>query len=154
MTGKRQIEERWGMEFWRLISDFADQGLTRFDTARALGYRPDSFCSMLSRNPGRDPFENSNKALAYLQQTGETLRSAAERLSRKGVLISEAARQIGYSCPSGLRRALDARGISVKFGVRENKRKSKPKCDPQITRGWPTWGQIDLMMAKKNGNKQ
>ena len=69
-SSKRRIEARWGLPFWTLVKDFAEQGLTRFDTARALGYRPDSFCSMLAAHPKKDlrfplPPANLSRSVRY-----------------------------------------------------------------------------------------
>lgn len=149
MPGKLQIEARWGTPFWQLVKDFADQGLSRFDTARALGYRPDSFCSMLCRNPCKDPFEGSNLPLAYLKATGEPFKEAVQRLAASGMLVSEVARTIGYRDAKGLRTALRVRGIEVQFSPRQNKRKPRPR-EPGIYRGWPTWEQV-YQMGKNNG---
>lgn len=145
MTGKRQIEARWGVEFWQLVADFADQGLTRFDTARALGYRPDSFCKMLAQNPKRDPFEPSSRALAYLRDTGENLREALERMAKEGRSWGYAARAIGYRDGSQLKRAAIHRGIIVQMN---SKHPGRPRVRPvpekrgDLTLNWPSWERV------------
>ena len=145
MTGKRQIEARWGVEFWQLVADFADQGLTRFDTARALGYRPDSFCKMLAQNPKRDPFDASAIALAYLKDTGETMRQALERMAAEGRSWGYAARVIGYSQCDTLKRAALKRGIVVHMN---SKHPGRPRVRPvpekrgDLTLNWPSWERV------------
>lgn len=146
---RRRVTERWGLPFWELLKDFADQGLSRFDTARALGYRPDSFCTLLSAHPRKDPFEPSNKPLAYLRDTGETFGEAVERMAAAGMTVTEAALAIGYSCPSGLRHAMRARGIVVEFQRPVRKPKVKSVRGPNITTGWPTWNQVYAMGRNK-----
>lgn len=147
MSGKRQIEARWGVEFWRLVSDFAEQGLTRSDTARALGYRVDSFCHLLANNPGRDPFEPFIVAQGYLHDTGETMRQALERMSSEGRSWAYAARVIGYGDSHNLKRAAAARGITVTMNSRPGRPRTRPaiqKREP-FTTGWPTWQQVYAM---------
>jgi len=151
VNGKRKIENRWGVEFWQLISDFADQGLTRFDTARALGYRPDSFCKMLARNPKRDPFDEFIRAQAYLKDTGETMRQALERMAAERRSWGYAATVIGYADGSALKRAAEARGIFVQMNSRHTGRpRVRPAFTvvsrgPNVTSGWPNWSEIYAM---------
>lgn len=142
MAGKRQVESRWGLPFWDLLSDFADQGLSRFDVARAIGYRPDSLCALLNANPGKDPFEMSNRVVAYLLDTGETFGQAVNRMANQGLTVTEAAQAIGYSCPSGLRYAMRTRGISVTFNSPKRKSRKKTIRGPNVTTGWPTWAEV------------
>lgn len=150
MSSKRQVERRWGVPFWRLIEDFAYQGLTRFDTARAIGYRPDSLCSLLSSNPDKDPFEPSNRPLGYLRDTGENFSQAAHRMAAEGLLATEAARIIGYRDASGLRRALESRGIEVTFKKHASKVKPPRVVPINITTGWPTWTQLGFPINRLN----
>lgn len=147
---RQRVSERWGMPFWDLIKDFADQGLSRFDTARALGYRPDSFCSLLAANPMKDPFELSNRPLAYLRDTGETFGEAVQRMALSGMTVTEAALAIGYSCPSGLRHAMRARGIIVEFRRPSRKPRRTVERAPNMQKGWPTWEKI-YQMGRNNG---
>lgn len=153
MSGKRQVEARWGVPFWQLIRDFADQGLTRSDTARAIGYRVDSFCHMLANNPGRDPFDDFIVAQAYLKDTGETMRQALERMSAEGRSWGYAARQIGYGDSHNLKRAALARGINVQMNSKPTGRPRvrpipAPKETP-FTTGWPSWERVYAMGANK-----
>ena len=151
MTGVRQVENRWGVIFWKLIADFADQGLSRFDTARAIGYRPDSFCALLGRHPEHDPFEDSVIALAYLKDTGETMRQALERMAEEGQSWGYAARQIGYADSTGLKRAAEARGIQVELKSTIGrprthvKRRSEDRLN--VTTSWPTWEKVYEMTS-------
>lgn len=152
MSGKRQIEARWGVEFWQLVRDFSDQGLTRFDTARALGYRPDSFCKMLCRNHKRDPFDDFLRAQAYLKDTGETMRQALERMASEGRSWGYAAKVIGYFHGSALKRAALQRGIVVQMNSKHPGRprihaKRTPEQRLNVTNGWPTWEKIYAMKA-------
>lgn len=147
MTGKRQVEARWGVNFWQLVSDFADQGLNRSDTARALGYRVDSFSKMLAQNPRRDPFEAFIVAQAYLKDTGETFRGALERMSAEGRSWSYAARAIGYVDGSRLKRAANARGVAVEMNSRPGRPRlhAAPKKRDNFTTNWPTWEKVYAM---------
>lgn len=142
MAGQRQIEARWGVPFWQLVADFADQGLTRFDTARALGYRPDSFCTLVREHPEHDPFDASDRPLGYLKETGETLSSAVRRMASQGMLATEIARAVGYRDACGLKRALKARGIEIEFPQRSERRRKPVAREPALARGWPTWAKI------------
>lgn len=149
MAGKRQVEARWGVSFWQLVADFAEQGLSRFDTARALGYRPDSFCTLLSENPGKDPFELANVPLSYTLDSGEPFLEALERMAAEGLSLSEAARVIGYYNHSGLQYAMRVRGIHVDFpGRRRKARKAVSPRGPNVSRGWPTWEQVDVIARR------
>lgn len=145
MAGQRQVEERWGVLFWNLIADFADQGLTRFDTARALGYHPHSFCDLLARHPSKDPFEPFIRATAYLRDTGETMGQALKRMAEEGRSWGYAARIIGYSDGHVLKRVAAARGIDVvmnsKHTGRPRLRAVAPKND-NLTVGWPSWDKV------------
>lgn len=142
MTGKRQVEARWGMPFWDLLAEFAEQGLTRFDTARAIGYRPDSLCALLNANQDKDPFDLSNKVIGYLRDTGETFSDAVARMAAQGLTVTEAAHAIGYSCPSALRYAMRTRGIAAIFSHHKRKEKRSIPRGPNVTKGWPTWERI------------
>lgn len=153
MSGKRQVEARWGVPFWQLIRDFAEQGLSRSDTARAIGYRIDSFCHMLAQNPGRDPFDAFIVAQAYLNDTGETMRQALERMSKEGRSWGYAARQIGYGDGHSLKRAAMARGINAQMNSthtgRPRVRPIAPPKEVPMTTGWPSWEKV-YAMGKNN----
>lgn len=145
MTGIRIVEARWGVKFWQLISDFAEQGLSRFDTARAIGYSPQGFCHLLSRHPEKDPFEPSSRALAYLKDTGENLREALERMAREQRSWGYAARVIGYSDGHTLKKAARHRGIFVDMNSKHPGRprvRPEPKKRDGLTLNWPSWGKI------------
>lgn len=148
MTTKREVSTRWGMDFWQLIADFADQGLSRFDTARAIGYRPDSFCHLLARTPDKDPFEASAIALAYLKDTGENLRQALERMAAEGRSWGYAARAIGYCRGHVLKKAAAKRGILVRMN---SKHTGRPRLHPvapkrgDLTLNWPSWEKVYAM---------
>lgn len=157
MTGKRQVEARWGVEFWQLVSDFAEQGLTRFDTARAIGYHPQSFCDLLSSNPGKDPFEPFIRATAYLRDTGETMGQALQRMAAEGRSWGYAARVIGYNEGHALKRVAVARGIKVQMNEkhtgrpRKHQERKEPR-GPNVTDGWPSWAKV-YEMGKSSGPK-
>lgn len=144
------------MPFWQLVADFADQGLPRSDVAKALGYHRDGFYDLLSRNPSKDPFESSNIVAAYVRETGETFRSALERMSAAGMSKNAAAYVIGYSDGFGLARAMEARGIEIEFKPKLGRpriREIKEPRGPGITRGWPSWEEVYKMSPRKNTNE-
>lgn len=151
MSGQRQIEARWGVNFWQLVSDFADQGLTRFDTARALGYHPHSFCYLLASNPGKDPFEPFIRATAYLKDTGETMGQALHRMAEEGRSWGYAAKVIGYSEGHVLKRVAVARGIKVEMtsthGRPRTRTVRKEPRGPNVTDGWPSWAKVYEMTS-------
>lgn len=152
MSGRRQVEARWGVEFWRLVSDFADQGLTRSETAKALGYRVDSFSKALADNPEKDPFDAFIISIRYLNETGETLKTALERMASEGRTWGYAARQTGYSDGHTLKRAAISRGwdigLSSAVGRPRINRPEQQKETP-FTTGWPTWAQVYAMSPPK-----
>lgn len=153
MTGVRQIEARWGVIFWKLVADFADQGLSRSDTARALGYRVDSFSKLLAAHPEHDPFDPSVIAIAYLNDTGETMRQALERMAREGKTWADAAKVIGYSDGTRLKIATASRGWKVELRTDEGRpRTRKRRSDDRlnVTTGWPTWQQVYAMGSKND----
>lgn len=145
MTGIRQIEKRWGVEFWQLVRDFAEQGLPRSDVGKALGYSRDGFYTLLARNPGKDPFDSYDRAAAYVKETGESLGDALRRMARNRYNWEQAATEIGYANGWSLKRAAQLRGIKVDFGTRRGRPRTKPKTipiGPDVSRGWPTWGKV------------
>ena len=144
MTGKRQIEARWGVEFWQLVSDFAEQGLNRSDKARALGYRVDSFSKLLAQNPRRDPFDAFIVAQAYLKDTGETMRRALERMAAEGRSWAYAARAIGYGDAHNLKRAAIERGIIVEMNSRPGRPQTRQAAQKRdsLTTNWPSWEKV------------
>ena len=145
MSGIRQIEKRWGVEFWRLVSDFAEQGLPRSDVGKALGYSRDGFYDLLARNPGKDPFDSYDHAAAYVKETGESLGDALRRMARNRYTWAQAAAEIGYAGGWALKRAAELRGIKVDFGTKRGRprnRQVKAGRGPDVTRGWPTWDKV------------
>ncbi|MBB3017647.1 hypothetical protein FHR70_000687 [Microvirga lupini] len=114
MNIQQRTEERWGMPFWDLVGDFADQGLTRKDTARALGVDYCNFQKKLADNPNSDPFDASNVVARYVAETGEPFRDAVIRLAKTHT-AQAAALAIGYSHRNPFLHALRARGIEVQF---------------------------------------
>lgn len=148
MPGRRQIEARWGVKFWKLVSDFADQGLCRSDVAKALGYDRRHFYRMLEKNPDQDPFEQYNKAVVYLADTGETIGQALERMALEGRSWAYAAVVIGYSEGWVLKRAARDRGILTELHGRPGRPRSGERKDPvdsDFTTGWPSWKQVYAM---------
>ena len=152
MSGRRQVESRWGVEFWQLVADFAEQGLTRSDTAKALGYRVDSFSKTLADNPGKDPFDAFIISIRYLNETGETLKTALERMASEGRTWGYAARQTGYADGHTLKRAAISRGwdigLSSTVGRPRINRTESAKETP-FTTGWPTWAKVYAMSPPK-----
>ena len=116
-NAKREaIESRWGMDFWDLLRNFAEQGLSRRQTAFALGYAWQHFHVILRNREDQDPFEEYGVVANYVRDTGEQFGAACRRMAAAGYTFSEAQREIGY-CNNGnpLRRAMAIRGISVEF---------------------------------------
>lgn len=112
---QRTVPERWGYPFWDVVRDMADQGLSRAQVGKALGYQSQRFLELLRENPDHDPFEASNIVLGYMLDTGEGFRSALERMARENYTLAAASRVIGYRNPQDLRAAMRARGIDVVF---------------------------------------
>lgn len=145
---RKVIEARWGVLFWKLVADFADQGLSRSDTARAMGYKIDSFYKLLARNQQHDPFDTSVIPLAYLNDTGESMRRALERMAAEGRSWGYAARIIGYADGARLKRAALTRGINVEMN---SKHTGRPRLHPvakkrdNLTTNWPTWEKVYAM---------
>lgn len=139
-----QVETRWGVKFWNLIADFADQGLTRFDTARSIGYRTDSFCDLLARSPDKDPFDHSIISLRYLCETGESFKGALERMALEGRTWGYAAKCIGYQDGRTLRRAAENRGWSIALLIVVGRPRTRREVlkNIEVTRGWPTWNKV------------
>lgn len=122
---KRQaIEARWGMGFWELIRNFAEQGLSRRQTAFAIGYHWQGFHTILRNRPDVDPFEEYGVVANYVRDTGEPFGAALRRMAAAGYTFAQAQREIGY-CNNGnpLRHAMAVRGIEVEFA----KVTAKPK---------------------------
>ena len=122
---REEIEDRWGMDFWSLVRDFANQGLSRRQTGMALGYSWQHFHSILRKRPDADPFEEYGVIANYIRDTGESFGVAIRRMAAVGYTFAQAQREIGY-CDNGnpLRYAMKVRGIDVEF----SKVKAQPKA--------------------------
>jgi hypothetical protein len=155
MAGKRQVEARWGLEFWQLVRDFADQGLPRCDVAKALGYTRDGFYALLTANPSRDPFEGSNIVAAYIRDSGEGFREALERMRDEGRSWEYAAKAIGYCDGSRLKRAAQMRGVMIELRGKPGRPRSTVSRKPTVsnfTTKWPSWNKV-YAMGKSSGSK-
>ena len=111
MTTRKQIERRWGLPFDDLVRDFAEQGLTRKQTAQALGMTAPALSQLLINN---DPFPPLCRAVDYLRDTGETLASAIRRMA-PDCTAGKVAAEIGFSRPDALRRWMRQNGVSAEF---------------------------------------
>ena len=119
----RKIEQRWQLPFWTLVANLAEQGLSRADSARALGLNPHSFRYHLTAHPELDPFPPVVRPPRdYAADTGETFREACIRMSATHT-ITQAARETGYADSSCFKRALRARGLDLQFQKHVAKRK-------------------------------
>jgi hypothetical protein len=147
---QKRIAERWGIPFWQLVSDLHAQDFNRTKAAAALGMDKNGFTLLLRNNPDENPWGSPNIIANYIRDTGESFRDALERMSREGYSLNAASRAIGFSGLSsnfGLKYAMRARGIDVKFKEIPSIRKSRKPVEkgPNVTTGWPTWGQIYAM---------
>lgn len=122
---RRVVPDRWGYPFWEVVRDFAEQGLSRAQVAKAIGYSVSSFMDLLLKNPESDPFEPANIVANYVRDSGESLKDALAEMAARGFTISEAARFIGYEGAEGLRYAMKARGIPDP-GFQRKKAKAQP----------------------------
>lgn len=106
---QRGIEARWGLPFWQLVREFAEQDLTRNDTARALGYNTQAFHQLLARNPRLDPFE----PYGVLRALGEPLRDVVLRMAPR-FTVTQTARAVGYAGDKPVHRF---RQVLRRFGL-------------------------------------
>lgn len=111
MTTRKQIERRWGLPFDDLVRDFAEQGLTRKQTAQALGMTAPALSQLLIND---DPFPPLCRAVGYVRTTGETLASGIRRMA-PDLTVSQVAAEVGFSCPYTLRRWMRENGVSADF---------------------------------------
>lgn len=119
----RKIEQRWQLPFWTLVANLAEQGLSRADSARAIGFNPHSFRYHLVANPELDPFPPvAHPPRDYAADTGETFREACIRMSATHT-VTQAARETGYADSSCFKRAMRARGLDLQF----QKHTAKPR---------------------------
>lgn len=129
---QREVEERWGMPFWELVGDFAAQGLTMADTARAIGYNKDVFHKLVHASGYRGLWPRRvSLPVQYVADTGESFRAACERLAAT-THMREAARQLGFASGQNLRIAMKVRGIEVEF--QPYQRPAKKVATPAYTR--------------------
>lgn len=112
---QRVVPERWGYPFWDVVRDMADQGLSRAQTAKALGYRSRRFEVLLRNNPHLDPFESRLVVSTYIRDTGEGFRAALERMAAAHYTLAAASREIGFSTPESLSAAMRSRNVDVRF---------------------------------------
>lgn len=134
-NAKREaIEARWGCDLWALVRAFAEQGLSRAQTAKALGYSVPHFCAILRDRSDVDPFEEYGVVANYVRQTGEAFSTALRRMAAAGYTFTQAQREIGY-CNNGdpLKYAMRVRGIEVEFA----KVTARPK-PPKVRATRPT----------------
>lgn len=117
---RKDVEARWGQPFWDVVRQFADQDLSRNDTARALGYSIAGFHQLLTRHPEHDPFP----AYGILRNLGEPLRDVVLRMA-PNFTVTETARAVGYSGAkpvSRFRKTLRRFGLQdVQFASRGGK---------------------------------
>lgn len=168
MSANKQgpISKRWGLPFWNIVRDLHAQDLTRKQAAAALGYSYQSFSRLLIANLDKSPWERSSVVTRYLLETGETLRTALDRLAATGHSCSAAARVIGYSQGSELLKAMRARGIEVVFHKRSpnpNLRSrgkptgkgrwpsDRPTKSGDKSSQWPTWQKVNEMTPGMGG---
>lgn len=119
----RKIEQRWQLPFWTLVANLAEQGLSRADSARAIGFNPHSFRYHLVAHPELDPFPPvAHPPRDYAADTGETFREACVRMSATHT-VTQAARETGYADSSCFKRAMRARGLDLQF----QKHTAKPR---------------------------
>lgn len=120
----RKVEQRWQLPFWTIVTNLAEQGLSRADSARAIGFNPHSFRYHLAAHPELDPFPPvAHPPRDYAADTGEAFRDACIRMSSTHTL-AEAARETGYSDSSCFKRAILSRGLDLTFQKRKSKRRS------------------------------
>ena len=118
---QRIIEERWGMEFWALVNDFAVQGLTRQQTAWALGMSPNGLSRLLINHPSRDPFPPMRtKAQGFSLFSDSTFKQKVLELA-KTMGLWRMANWFGYRSSSGMINAIRSYGFWEEFRmVRRN----------------------------------
>jgi len=122
---RRQLEvaSRFNKDFWVVIQELADQGLSKAEIVRRIGWTHKAgyqhFYQTLRRNPGKVVWpEKHSIVVAYYLATGEKFGDALHRMAEAGCSMTTAAHTIGYSSAWALRYAMEARGIEIEF----------PKC--------------------------
>lgn len=122
---RRQLEvaSRFNKNFWVVIQELADQGLSKAEIVRRIGWTHKAgyqhFYQTLRRNPGKVVWpEKHSIVVTYYLATGEKFGDALHRMAEAGCSMTTAAHTIGYSSAWALRYAMEARGIEIEF----------PKC--------------------------
>jgi len=111
MRIQKRVEQEYGKPFWEVIKQLADDGNSRADVCRIIGYRPNGFSQLLKTNPDKNPFESVNIPANYFRQTGETLVAGVRRMRASGMSLDACAIAVGYSGDFALKRAMKARGV-------------------------------------------
>lgn len=117
-------------DMWEQIRNHANEGWSRAETARHLGYRADYFCKLLAAHPDKDPFDQYGVVVNYVRDTGEQFKTALVRMAKEGYCLSQAARLIGFTQHNALRYAMRVRGIKVVFPAYDKsvkRRSTKPE---------------------------
>lgn len=119
---RRQLEvaARFNKDFWVVIQELADQGLSKAEIVRRIGWTHKAgyqhFYQTLRRNPGKVVWpEKHSIVVAYYLATGEKFGDALHRMAEAGCSMTTAAHTIGYSSAWALRYAMEARGIEIEF---------------------------------------
>lgn len=159
MSGKRswtrnRVSERWGIPFWDLIRDIFDQGFNRAKAAAIVGMDRNAFTALMRANPDNNPWGSCNVVANYVRDTGEPFRDALLRMQREGYSLNMVNKAIGFcgaSQNSGIRYAMKVRGIEMQFDWAPPKKAKRKKADrgPNVTKGWPTWGQVYAMVKNR-----
>lgn len=134
VSKRNLIEARWDMPFWDLVRAFAEQDLSRHDTARALGYNRDYFYELLAKHPEHDPFPRYSLVPAYTLDTGEGFRQALKRMIAAGMSVSAIATTMGFGRTDRLRYAMATRGIELEFPEPAPKPRKKRTYKPRPNR--------------------
>ncbi len=147
---RKRVADRWGLPFWQLIRDIQAQDFNRAEAAKIVGMGYKGFTALLRDNPDKNPWGSCNVVVNYVRDTGEPFRDALLRMQREGYSFNRASREIGFSGANtayGLKYAMKARGIEVKFEWVRQPKEARKKVDrgPNVTTGWPSWQQIDVM---------
>lgn len=101
----------------QLLSDFAEQGLTRKAASKALGVTPMTLYRWMS-DADCDPFPAQGVASEWVRDTGVPLGEELARLAAAGISKAAAARAIGYRDNRGLDGLLASRKLHVHFDTR------------------------------------
>lgn len=90
--GQIRIEKRFGKPFWEVVREHAAKGLTRTETARAIGYSESSFCDLVDRHDMRHLFRvlgRARKGVARdIDLPRDPFAAALQRVNRPASQIS------------------------------------------------------------------